>query len=84
MLQRAFVRIIQDLLAWDALLALALLHQKVLATVTLVGKLAASGAPKTLFCAAMRLDSWHVARKGNGEMRESKELYLLGRRITMK
>lgn len=76
MLQGALIRRVQDLLAWDTLLALALLHEKVLTAIALVGELAASCAPEAFLCAAVGLHSWHVARKGNGERADCKELPL--------
>lgn len=76
MLECSLIGRIQDLLAWDALLALALLEEKMLTTVALVGELAASCALQTLFGAAMSLELWHVARKGNEKRPKSKGLPL--------
>ena len=66
MFEGSCVRRVEQLFARNTLLALALLHQKVLAAVPFVGEAAASGASKTLLSAAVGLKLRHVARKGNG------------------
>lgn len=68
MLEGSRIRVIQDLLPGNALLTLALLEQEMLATIALVGKLAASGALQTLLGAAVGLELGHVDAEGTEEI----------------
>lgn len=94
--ESTLIRVVHDLRAIQALLTLALLHEKVVAAVAVKRELAASGATDALFGAAVGLKLWHEPDDLSGTPRKSKGKlangmlvsgpfpYFLGRRMTMK
>lgn len=59
MLDSAFIGLVHELGAIQALLALALLEEEVTLAVPIKGEFSASCAVNTLLGAAMRLELWH-------------------------
>ncbi len=62
----------QELGPVEALLALALLEQKVIATVALEGELTASGTPNSLLRAAVGLELGHAKAESRGNSERCK------------